>query len=57
VRILHLLEVARQPENMNIAGFPLPRPARQYETLVGASDRELSDHFRVGGRKRFGCRF
>jgi plasmid maintenance system killer protein len=45
VRILQLLEVAKRPEDMNIAGFRFHGLARQTKTLVDARNRELPDHF------------
>jgi proteic killer suppression protein len=56
VRILQLLEVAGKPEDMNVAGFCFHglqgRPKRW-----SAREWELTDHFRLVGRQRFGCDF
>jgi toxin HigB-1 len=49
VRILQLLEVAGQPEDMNIAGF-------RFHGLRG-NLQELPGHLRLAGRRRLGCRF
>jgi plasmid maintenance system killer protein len=57
VRILQLLEIAAQPEDMNIAGFRFHGPARQPKKVVGACDRELPDHLRLVRRKRPAGRF
>jgi proteic killer suppression protein len=57
VRILQLLEVAAQPEDMNIAGFRFHGlrgdPQRWSVRVTG----ELPDHLRLVRRSRLGCRF
>ena len=51
-RILQLLEVASNPEDMNIAGFRFHSLHGSPKLLVGARDRELPDHLRLVRRKR-----
>jgi hypothetical protein len=57
IRILQLLEVASQPEEMNIAGFHFHSLQGKPKTMVGARDRELPGHLRLVWRNRLGCRF
>lgn len=56
VRILQLLEVAAQPEEMNIAGFRF-HGLRGNPQRWSVRDRKLPDHLRLVRRKRPGCRF
>jgi plasmid maintenance system killer protein len=56
VRILQLLEVAGQPEDMNIVGFRFQGLRGKPPPMGGARDWELPDQLRLGGRKRVGYR-
>ena len=57
VRILQSLELATQPGDMNVAGYQVPRFARQPAEVVRARQRKLPYHLRLVRRKRGGRRF
>ena len=57
VRILQLLEVAAQPEDVNIAGFRFHGMQGDPQRRSVRLTRELPDYLRLVGRKSIGCRF